>query len=63
MTSCQCKLSGDLEADAAGGAGDDEGDAVERGKLERVGEVAGGELRRRGEAGDEGRSATAALLN
>lgn len=43
MTSCQCKLSGDLEADAAGGAGDDEGDAVERGKLERVGEVAGGD--------------------
>lgn len=34
---------GDLEADAAGGAGDDDGDAVERGQLERVGEVAGGD--------------------
>lgn len=33
----------DLEADAAGGAGDDYGDAVERGQLERVGQVAGGD--------------------
>jgi hypothetical protein len=33
----------DLEPDAAGGAGDDDGDAIERGQLERVGQVAGGD--------------------